>query len=129
MKLAVRKRLPKELAVIDVDRCTGCRACIEVCPVDCIETRSPEAAAPGFRSWCEIDLDRCIGCRLCIRIPTRTREHYTLEVCPWGAIAMVPLEQLAGAIERVGGPPEHQAEIRRRLWPAAERQRALARGG
>ena len=31
-----RKKLPKELAVIYADNCTGCEACIEVCPVDCI---------------------------------------------------------------------------------------------
>ena len=29
-----RKKLPKELAVIRADNCTGCDACIEVCPVD-----------------------------------------------------------------------------------------------
>jgi len=29
-----RKKLPKELAVINADNCTGCDACIEVCPVD-----------------------------------------------------------------------------------------------
>ena len=31
-----RKKLPKELAVIRADNRTGCEACIEVCPVDCI---------------------------------------------------------------------------------------------
>ena len=30
-----RKKLPKELAVINADNCTGCESCLEVCPVDC----------------------------------------------------------------------------------------------
>ena len=31
-----RKKVPKELAVINADNCTGCESCLEVCPVDCI---------------------------------------------------------------------------------------------
>ncbi len=35
-KAGPRKKLPKELAVINADNCTGCESCLEVCPVDCI---------------------------------------------------------------------------------------------
>ena len=34
-KAGSRKKLPKEVAVINADNCTGCEACLEVCPVDC----------------------------------------------------------------------------------------------
>ena len=34
-----RKKVPKELAVINADNCTGCESCLEVCPVDCIELK------------------------------------------------------------------------------------------
>ena len=33
MKQLPRKKLPKELAIINADNCTGCEACLEVCPV------------------------------------------------------------------------------------------------
>ena len=35
-KQGARKKLPKQVAVINVDNCTGCESCLEVCPVDCI---------------------------------------------------------------------------------------------
>ena len=31
-----KKKLPKVLALLDEDMCTGCEACMTVCPVDCI---------------------------------------------------------------------------------------------
>ena len=37
MRRLPRKKAPAEVAVIYADHCTGCEACIEVCPVDCIE--------------------------------------------------------------------------------------------
>jgi len=33
-----KKKLPKVLALLDEDMCTGCEACLVVCPVDCIST-------------------------------------------------------------------------------------------
>jgi electron transport complex protein RnfB len=75
--------------VIDRDFCTGCQACVEVCPVDCIQLRTTGMGVMGVETWCEIDVQRCIGCRLCIRLPARI-DNYRLALCPWDAIAMVP---------------------------------------
>ena len=59
-----RKVIPKILAVIHADGCTGCEACVEVCPVDCIY-KVPGEEHPSLQTWCDIDLDRCIGCKHC----------------------------------------------------------------
>lgn len=92
-----RAKAPAEVAVIDPVHCTGCAACLEVCPVDCIEmVRAAEPApnagpgAPGLGSVCRVDYDRCIGCRLCIRLARHKSDPYELVVCPWQAIEMVP---------------------------------------
>lgn len=102
-----RKKLPKELAVVRADNCTGCEACIEVCPVDCIY-KIPGEDHPGLQSFVDIDLERCIGCKLCERW------------CPWDAIDMVPTPQVAVAVAEKGGPPDYLEKNQDRLVAAAQ---------
>src|SRR5438093_9398710 len=81
-KMAVEQaapaRKPKPWALIYKDYCTGCEACIQMCPIkDCIikDGDSPEKA------WCHVVPEKCIGCTLCVQI------------CPWDCIEMLPREQ------------------------------------
>jgi len=101
-----RKFFPK-LAVIRADNCTGCEACIEVCPVDCIY-KVPGEDMPSLQSFCDIDLDRCIGCSLCERW------------CPWDAIDMVKTPEVAHAVADKGGPPEYVEQNWDRLVAQAQ---------
>jgi len=101
-----RKKLPKELAVVFADNCTGCEACIEVCPVDCIY-KIPGEDLPPLQSFVEIDLERCIGCRLCERW------------CPWDAIEMVPTAKVHEAVAVKGGPPAYVEKNQERLVQVA----------
>ena len=102
-----RKKLPKELAVIRADNCTGCDACIEVCPVDCIY-KVPGEDQPALQSFCDIDLERCIGCSLCERW------------CPWDAIDMVDTPEIAKHVADKGGPPEYVEQNWDRLVTVAQ---------
>jgi electron transport complex protein RnfB len=90
----VRRKKPKYVAVIDRDCCTGCEACVEICPVACIDRRRTGAGVMGIDTWCEIDQGRCIGCRLCIRLPAGQIENFSLEICPWDAIQMVSVSDV-----------------------------------
>ena len=106
-KAGSRKKLPKEVAVINADNCTGCESCLEVCPVDCIVKIQQYDQFQNLQSWCQIDLERCVGCEVCVHIPQKASNPYELTVCPWNAIEMVPTEHVATYVAQIGGPPEY----------------------
>jgi electron transport complex protein RnfB len=101
------------LAVVRADSCTGCEACIEVCPVDCIY-KIPGPDQPGLQSFVDIDLERCIGCKLCERW------------CPWDAIDMVPTLEVVLHVADKGGPPDYVEKNQERLIAAAQTLQDLA---
>lgn len=79
-----RKRRPKELAVIHPEGCSGCEACIDFCPVDCIDLE-PGEDFDSVNPIAVVDIDRCIGCRLCYLY------------CPWDTIEMVDTTEMEEA--------------------------------
>jgi electron transport complex protein RnfB len=106
-KAGPRKKLPKELAVINADNCTGCEACLQICPVDCINKIQQYNQFNDLQSFCQIDLERCVGCEVCVHIPGKKSNPYDLKVCPWDAIEMVKTEDVAHVVAKIGGPQEY----------------------
>lgn len=61
-EITVREPLP--FVQENKNDCTGCAACVGVCPVNCI---TMEADKEGFR-YPKIDLDKCIHCNKCRKL-------------------------------------------------------------
>lgn len=120
-----RKKLPKTVAIINADNCTGCESCIEVCPVDCID-KVPGSSLPGLQAWCEIDVERCVGCEVCVHIPGKKSDPYDLLVCPWDAIEMVPTIEVAQAVATKGGPDQYIHDNWERVVEPAIRMSEMA---
>jgi len=57
------------MVYIDSERCTGCGACVEVCPAGAI--RLVDAVSGGYA---DVDQEKCLECEAC------------LDACPQGAI-------------------------------------------
>jgi NADH-quinone oxidoreductase subunit I len=52
----------------DIDRCTGCKECVKICPSQCIRVEE-EQRAETTKIWVsifDIDISQCIFCGLCV---------------------------------------------------------------
>ncbi len=96
-KKTVKKRRPKLMAVVN-ESCTGCEACVDFCPVDCIDHVSPAGYTGAVLPPVRIRYDECIGCQVCAKVC----EHMA-----WNAIDMIPIEEFERRFDMkiTDGPP------------------------
>jgi electron transport complex protein RnfB len=87
-KKTTKKKRPRLIAVVN-EACTGCEACIEFCPVDCIDHVPPEGYTGAVIPPIRIRWDECIGCQLCAK---------ACEALAWYAIDMIPIEEFEQAL-------------------------------
>ena len=55
----------KEKPWINPDTCAGCSACVENCPMNCIQIEEPKFHGDIHTIACA-DTDKCIGCGICM---------------------------------------------------------------
>lgn len=62
----------------DITKCSGCRYCSDVCPIDCIHIETEPGPERNI-SWVavfDIDHSRCMFCGLCVDVcPTKSLTH------------------------------------------------------
>jgi NAD-dependent dihydropyrimidine dehydrogenase PreA subunit len=76
------------MVLIDGERCTGCGACVEVCPVDAVQMIEGERGKHAV-----IDQEKCRQCEACV------------EVCPEQAIVSEIEPAIEAEIVRVKAKP------------------------
>ena len=90
--------MERQTVWVDMARCTGCGACVEVCPVGAMALVDGKA---------RVDEEACIGCEACV------------DACPEGAIQLVAQGELVPV-------PERPAPAVRQPSPLAETAGAVA---
>lgn len=63
------------ISIVEKNTCTGCHACVAVCPVLCIQMKSDKMGFP----YPSVDEDKCISCGKCVRACEQTRVLPKLE--------------------------------------------------
>jgi len=56
---------------VDAEKCTGCSACVAVCPVEAMKLVPYNDPLRPKKNVVKIDDERCLGCALCERVCTR----------------------------------------------------------
>jgi len=55
------------LPEVDVERCTGCGKCVQLCPVEAMTLVSSNDPEDPTRKHAKLDEDQCLGCGVCVR--------------------------------------------------------------
>ncbi len=125
----VSARTPDELPtrsrgflVNDIDRCTGCKDCEKVCPVQCISVET-ELGADAAKIWIsvfDIDQSRCIFCGLCAEVCAPNSLVHTRQY----EGSVYQLDQMVRSFGRGRVTQEQRAK-----WSALRRAQELTEGG
>ena len=89
------KRQRSRMLAVITEACTGCAACVDFCPVDCIDGSPDSSQASATHQAVQVHEDECIGCEVCAKV---------CEELTWNAIEMVPFDEGKGATGRYAAP-------------------------
>ncbi len=75
-------------------KCTGCMACVDACPVNCV---SPVVGEDGFK-YCTVESSRCISCGKCYSVcPIEAQKKHSCEQHLFAAYSRDSAVQNAGS--------------------------------
>jgi formate hydrogenlyase subunit 6/NADH:ubiquinone oxidoreductase subunit I len=106
----------------DIDRCTGCKECEQICPVRCI-TVDTELGADASKVWVsvfDIDFARCVFCGLCVEACAPASLVHTRQY----EGAVYSMRDLVASFGRGRVTPEQRAK-----WALSRQAREAEPGG
>ncbi|MEA3328929.1 MAG: 4Fe-4S binding protein [Candidatus Omnitrophota bacterium] len=104
---------------VDIEKCTGCRICVEKCPIDAISVKDEKA---------KINMDECIHCGTCHSVCPQGAVKHDSEKIPENVKANLEMTKrcMEDCAKYLGGNPAEKDKCLKRMKKYFNKEKVIA---